>query len=52
MKRDNLIKKGNASVIMGAVMGINAATICPCPFCIVSSGALLFNGFREKLSDK
>lgn len=51
MKKDNLIKKGNSSLAVGTLLGISAATVCPCPFCIVSSCALLFNGVREKLSE-
>jgi hypothetical protein len=50
MKKDNLIKKGNASIAVGTLLGISAATVCPCPFCIISSGALLFNGIKEKIS--
>jgi len=51
MKKDNLIKKGNASLFVGTLLGINAATLCPCPFCIITGGALLYNGIREKISD-
>jgi hypothetical protein len=50
MKENNLIRKGNASLVVGALLGISAATICPCPFCILSGGALIFNGVREKLA--
>ncbi len=48
MKRQNLIKKGNESLAIGAMWGVGAIAH-PCPLCFFTTGAFLVNGIREKI---
>ncbi len=52
MKKENLLKKGNESLALGALWGIGSLSVCPCPVCILSTAALILNGVREKISDR
>ncbi len=51
MKKDNLLKKGNESIAIGAMWGVGAIAH-PCPLCFVTTAAFIANGIREKVSDK
>ncbi|MBI5227054.1 hypothetical protein HY988_00565 [Candidatus Micrarchaeota archaeon] len=44
----NLLKKGNDSLAIGAMWGVGAIAH-PCPLCVLTAGAFLVNGVREKL---
>jgi hypothetical protein len=50
MKKENLLRKGNESLVIGAILGLGAAA-CPCPTCIISSAAFVANSIREKISE-
>lgn len=43
-----LDKPGNASLVVGAMFSVSAAS-CPCPLCIGTASLLMINGIREKL---
>ncbi len=45
--KKQFLERGNASLGAGILMGLGSFA-CPCPFCILSSLALLFNGILEK----
>ena len=49
MKKENILKKGNESLAIGAILGIGAAA-CPCPTCFLATATFLFHSIREKLS--
>ncbi len=51
MKKENIIRKGNESIAIGAMWGVGSV-VHPCPLCIVTTAAFLANGIREKFSDK
>ncbi len=51
MKKENLVKKGNESLAIGAMWGVGAIAH-PCPLCIFTTAAFFANGIREKISDK
>jgi len=51
MKKENLVRKGNESLAIGALWGLGSAAVCPCPICLLTTGAFIFNGMREKISD-
>jgi len=48
VSNEKLLKKGNESLVTGALLGVGAAA-CPCPFCMGSSLLFLLNAIREKL---
>lgn len=50
MKLDKsmLVRKGNASIAVGALWGVGLFA-CPCPVCAIGSATFLANGVREKL---
>jgi len=46
-----LDKPGNASLVVGAMFSVSAAS-CPCPLCIGTASLLMINGIREKLKKR
>ena len=48
MNKENMLKKGNESLAIGALWGLGAIA-CPCPVCIMGTLGLIANGVREKL---
>lgn len=50
MKKENLLKKGNESIAIGALWGVGSI-VHPCPLCILTTGAFIVNGIKEKLKD-
>ena len=46
--RKDAIHNGNASLVMGLALGLNALS-CPCPPCVLGTIGLMLNGIRQKL---
>jgi hypothetical protein len=50
MKKENLVKKGNESIAIGALWGFGSV-IHPCPLCVLTTVGFIANGIREKLDN-
>ncbi|MEW6723043.1 MAG: hypothetical protein AB1324_07305 [Candidatus Micrarchaeota archaeon] len=50
MNKDNILKKGNESIAIGALWGAGSV-LHPCPLCVLTTVGFIANGIREKLSD-
>ncbi|MBI5223196.1 hypothetical protein HY990_02115 [Candidatus Micrarchaeota archaeon] len=49
MNKENLIKKGNESLAIGAIWAVSSVAH-PCPLCVLTSAAFIVNGIKEKVS--
>jgi hypothetical protein len=49
MKKEDILRKGNASLAIGTLLGLGAIS-CPCPTCFLSTAAFLLHSIREKIS--
>jgi hypothetical protein len=48
MDRDKLMREGNESMAIGALLGIGSLAVT-CPICTIASAGFLLNGIREKV---
>jgi hypothetical protein len=48
MDKEKLIRRGNESIAIGALLGVGSLAYT-CPLCIFTGGALVVNGIREKV---